>query len=136
MAATPKVTYISLGADDPVLDAAFASAVTKVRGELGRSYPLHVAGDTRAGATPIESRSPADARTVVARVASATAEDVRDAVAAAKAAFPAWSATPWQERAALLDRAADIVRERRLELAAWLIFEMGKNRVEALGEIE
>ena len=43
---------------------------------------------------------------------------------------------PWQERAAILDRAADIVRERRFELAAWLIFEMGKNRVEALGEIE
>jgi 1-pyrroline-5-carboxylate dehydrogenase len=136
MAATPKVTYISLGADDPVLDAAFASAVTKVRGELGRSYPLHVGGDTRAGGPPIESRSPADTRTVVARVASATAEDVRDAVAAAKAAFPAWSATPWQERAALLDRAAALVRERRLELSAWMIFEMGKNRIEALGEIE
>jgi len=43
---------------------------------------------------------------------------------------------PWKERAAILDRAADIVRERRYELAAWLIFEMGKNRVEALGEIE
>ena len=43
---------------------------------------------------------------------------------------------PWQERAAILDRAADIVRAARFELAAWLIFEMGKNRVEALGEIE
>ena len=61
---------------------------------------------------------------------------MRDAVAAARAAFPRWSAVPWQERAAILDRAADIVRERRFELAAWLIFEMGKNRVEALGEIE
>ena len=73
---------------------------------------------------------------VVARVATATDADVRDAVAAAHAAFPRWSAVPWQERAAILDRAADIVRERRFELAAWLIFEMGKNRVEALGEIE
>jgi 1-pyrroline-5-carboxylate dehydrogenase len=133
---TGKVTYISLSADDPALDAAFAAAIAKVEGELGRTYPLHVAGETRAGAAPIESRSPADTRRVVARVATATADDVRDAVAAAKAAFPAWSATPWQERAALLDRAAAIVRERRLELAAWLILEMGKNRVEALGEIE
>jgi len=133
---TAKVTYISLSADDPALDAAFEKAIAEVRGALGRSYPLHIAGRTRDGGTPIESRSPTDSRVVVARVATASEADVRDAVAAAQAAFPAWSATSWQERAAMLDRAADIVRERRLELAAWLIFEMGKNRVEALGEIE
>jgi len=136
MSPTAKVTYISLSADDPALDAAFEAAIADVRAALGRDYPLHVAGETRAGATPIESRSPTDARLVVGRVATATTTDVNDAVAAAHAAFPRWSAVPWQERAAILDRAADIVRERRLELATWLIFEMGKNRVEALGEIE
>jgi 1-pyrroline-5-carboxylate dehydrogenase len=136
MSPTAKVTYISLSADDPALDAAFDAAIAKVHAELGRSHPLHVAGETRAGAAPIESRSPTDTRVVVARVATAAESDVRDAVAAASAAFPGWRAVPWQERAAILDRAADIVRERRLELAAWLIYEMGKNRVEALGEIE
>ena len=136
MSPTAKVTYISLSADDPVLDAAFDAAIADVRAALGRDYPLHVAGKTRAGAAPIESRSPTDTRVVVARVATATAADVNDAVTAARAAFPSWSAVPWQERAAILDRAADIVRQRRFELAAWLIFEMGKNRVEALGEIE
>jgi len=136
MSPTGKVTYISLSADDPALDAAFTSAIADVRAALGRDYPLHVAGTTRTGGAAIESRSPTDTRVVVARVATATEADVREAVAAAHAAFPRWSAVPWQERAAILDRAADIVRERRFELAAWLIFEMGKNRVEALGEIE
>src|SRR5262245_14111476 len=136
MSPTGKVTYISLSADDPALDAAFEAAIAKVRGALGNQYPLHVAGATRPGAAPIESRSPADTRVIVGRVATATETDVRDAVAAAREAFPRWSAVPWQERAAILDRAADIVREQRFELAAWLIFEMGKNRVEALGEIE
>jgi len=136
MSATAKVTYISLSADDPALDAEFAAAIANVRGALGATHPLHVAGKTRAGAAPIESRSPTDTRTVVARVATATETDVRDAVAAAREAFPRWSAVPWQERAAILDRAADIIRARRLELATWLILEMGKNRVEALGEIE
>src|SRR5262252_3095157 len=136
MSPTAKVTYISLSADDPALDAEFETAIAKVRAALGGNHPLHVAGKTRAGAAPIESRNPADTRVVVARVATATEADVRDAVAAAREAFPRWSAVPWQERAAVLDRAADIVRERRFELAAWLIFEMGKNRVEALGEIE
>jgi 1-pyrroline-5-carboxylate dehydrogenase len=131
-----KVTYISLSADDPALDAAFESAIDGVRKELGRRHPLHVAGETRADRAPIVSTSPADRRIVVGEVASATDDDVRDAVAAAKAAFPAWSARAWQERAAIIDRAAEIVRRRRLELSAWLIYEMGKNRVEALGEIE
>src|SRR5213078_2387872 len=113
MSATAKVTYISLSADDPALDAAFETAIAKVRGALGGSHPLHVAGQTRSSETAIERRSPNDTRVVVARVASATAGDVKDAVAAAREAFPRWSAVPWKERAAILDRAADIVRERR-----------------------
>jgi 1-pyrroline-5-carboxylate dehydrogenase len=136
MAGTGKITYISLGADDPEVNASFEAAIAAVAPQLGQTHPLHVAGDKRAGSGVIESRSPTDTRVVVARVASGTADDVRDAVAAARAAFPAWSRTPWTERAQLLERAADIIRRRRYELAAWLIHEMGKNRVEALGEIE
>jgi 1-pyrroline-5-carboxylate dehydrogenase len=131
-----KVTYISLSADDPAIDAAFGSAIVRARATLGASHPLHVAGQTRAGAGAIDSRSPTDARTVVARIAAAGESDLRDAVAAARAAFPAWSARPWAERAAIVERAAELVRERKFELSVWLILEMGKNRVEALGEIE
>jgi 1-pyrroline-5-carboxylate dehydrogenase len=136
MTATGKVTYISLGADDPEANAAFDAAILEVGRQLGRTVPLHVAGRTRAGSGTIDSLSPTDTRVVVARVASGTDGDVRDAVAAARAAFPAWSRTPWTERAQLLEKAADLIRRRRYELAAWLIHEMGKNRVEALGEIE
>jgi 1-pyrroline-5-carboxylate dehydrogenase len=136
MTATGKITYISLGADDPEVNAAFDAAIARVGAELGKSYPLHIAGQTRAGATSIESLSPSDTRVVVARVASGTKQDVDDAVAAARAAFPAWSRTPWTERAQLLDRAAALIHKRRYELAAWLIHEMGKNRIEALGEVE
>src|SRR5262249_25378531 len=86
--------------------------------------------------TTTDSRSPADARVLVARVASGTATDVNDAVAAARGAFPTWSRTPFAERARLIDRAAEIVRRRRYELSVWMIWEIGKSRVEALGEIE
>jgi 1-pyrroline-5-carboxylate dehydrogenase len=136
MASTGKITYISLGADDPEVNAAFDSAIAEVGKQLGRAVPLHVAGKTRAGASSIESLSPTDTRVVVARVASGTGQDVSDAVAAARAAFPAWSARPWAERAQLLERAAETIRRRRYELSAWLIHEMGKNRIEALGEVE
>lgn len=131
-----KITYISLSADDPAVNAGFETALAQVRAALGRTTPLHVGGVTRATSDTTESRSPIDTRLVVARAASGTADDVRDAVAAARAAFPAWSRTPWQERARLIDRAADIIRGRRFELSVWMILEMGKNRVEALGEIE
>jgi 1-pyrroline-5-carboxylate dehydrogenase len=131
-----KVTYVSLSADDPATNAAFDQAIADVRGRLGRTWPLLVDGEDRMTAGTFDSVSPTDTRIVVARVASATAQDVDDAVRAARAASPAWRRTPWPERAARLEKAARIIRSRRYELAAWMIFEMGKNRVEALGEIE
>jgi 1-pyrroline-5-carboxylate dehydrogenase len=131
-----KITYISLSADDPQVNAAFEAAIAGVRGHLGQSWPLRIGGERRFAAETFESRSPTDIRVVVARVPAGTATDVRDAVAAARGAFRDWSHTPWTRRAEILDRAAAIIRERRYELAAWLIHEMGKNRVEALGEIE
>jgi 1-pyrroline-5-carboxylate dehydrogenase len=137
MTTTPKkVTYVSLSADDPEIDAGFEAAIAAARSALGQTYPARVAGEDRPGDGVIESRNPADTRQVVARVASATAADLRDAVAAARAASPAWSARPWEERAALVEKAGGMIRARRFELSVWMILEMGKNRVEALGEIE
>jgi 1-pyrroline-5-carboxylate dehydrogenase len=136
MTGTGKITYISLNADDPEVNAAFDAAIAKVRGDLGRTVPMHIGGELRQGSSTFESRSPSDTRVVVARVPAGTADDVRDAVAAARAAFPAWSAAPWTYRADLIDRAAEIIRRRRYELSVLLILEMGKNRIEALGEIE
>jgi 1-pyrroline-5-carboxylate dehydrogenase len=136
MSEPSKVTYVSLCADDPEVRAGFEAAIAEVGGQLGRTYPLRIAGVARPGGETSESRSPADTRVLVARVASGTAADVDDAVAAARAAFPAWSRTPWPERARLLERAAALIRQRRYELGVWLIHEMGKNRLEALGEIE
>jgi 1-pyrroline-5-carboxylate dehydrogenase len=135
-ASASKVTYVSLSADDPMIDAGFAAAIAEAGATMGATAPLRVAGETRAGAGAIESRSPADTRVVVARVTAGGEADLRDAVAAARAAFPAWSARPWQERVAIIERAAEIVRARKFELSVAMILEMGKNRVEALGEIE
>jgi 1-pyrroline-5-carboxylate dehydrogenase len=131
-----KVTYVSLSADDPAIDAGFARAVAEAEESLGTTLSLRVAGEARAGAGAIESRSPADTRVVVARVASGGEADLRDAVAAARAAFPAWSARSWEDRVAIIERAAEIIRARKFELSVAMILEMGKNRVEALGEIE
>src|SRR6266540_2125348 len=83
-----------------------------------------------------EELSPIDHDLVIGEFAQATREDVRDAVAAATAFAPAWAATPWKERVALVRRAADLISERRSELAALMSMEVGKNRLEALGDVE
>jgi 1-pyrroline-5-carboxylate dehydrogenase len=132
----PKITYVTLTADNQELQAQFDAAIARVKAAEPRTCPLLIAGQPRATGETTESRSPADTRVLVARVASGSAADVADAVAAAKAAFPAWRGRPWQERAAILERVAQKIRERRFELGTWLVLEMGKNRIEALGEIE
>jgi 1-pyrroline-5-carboxylate dehydrogenase len=134
--AEPKVTYATLSADNDELHARLDSAVVRVRGELGRTLPLLIAGQPRTPSATADSVSPTDTSVVVARAAQGSAQDVNDAVTAAAAAFADWRRTPWAHRCDLLDRAADIIRQERYELTAWLILEMGKNRVEALGEIE
>jgi len=79
---------------------------------------------------------PFDTRIVLGEFARGSALHVRDAINAARAAFPAWSRTPWQERVKLLRRAADHIREHRWELSVLMGFEAGKTRLECVGDVE
>ena len=75
-------------------------------------------------------------RLAVGNFAQASDRHVERAVAAAKAAFPAWRDTPWAERAELLNKVADLISERLFEISAVVSMEIGKNRLEAIGEVE
>jgi 1-pyrroline-5-carboxylate dehydrogenase len=131
-----KITYATLSADNEELQSAFDAAVERVRGELGRSYPMLIGAEERRGETEFEDRSPIDASIVVSRFPVGTRQDVRDAIAAARAAFPAWRDLGWRRRLELIRRAADLISERQFEYAALMSFEVGKNRLEALGDVE
>jgi RHH-type transcriptional regulator, proline utilization regulon repressor / proline dehydrogenase / delta 1-pyrroline-5-carboxylate dehydrogenase len=102
------------------------AALARVKSELGRTYPPIVANGPVPTAATIDSLNPSHSREVVGRCARATVADAERAIAAAKAAFPAWRATDPKERAALLFRAAQIMRRRSVELAAWEVYECGK----------
>jgi 1-pyrroline-5-carboxylate dehydrogenase len=67
---------------------------------------------------------------------SGSVANVNSAVAAARAGYPNWSARPWQERVAIIQSAAEMIRERKFDLAAIMIHECGKSRTEAIGEVE
>ncbi len=136
MTNSPKVTYVTASADNAELNAQFDAAILAVRPQLGRTSPLYIDGKPRHTRDTSLSLNPADTRVVVARAAVGVPQDVQDAVAAAAAQAVPWRKTPWPERCAIVGRAAALIRQRRFELAVWLIFETGKNRVEALGEID
>jgi RHH-type proline utilization regulon transcriptional repressor/proline dehydrogenase/delta 1-pyrroline-5-carboxylate dehydrogenase len=106
--------------------AAFSVAIDKARDEHGIEVPALIAGEQVRTAATIASVDPAQIDRVVATSASCTGADADRAIAAAVAAEPAWRAAPPVERAGLLFRAAQWMRERRDELAALECFEAAK----------
>ena len=132
----PKITYATLRADNEELHAAFEAGIGAARARLGREHPNVIDGMARPGEATFELRSPIDQDILVGRFASGSRQDVRAAIAAARAAQPAWKALGWQSRIDILRRAADIISERLMEYGALMAIEVGKNRIEALGEVE
>ena len=102
---------------------------------LGQYHRNFVDGAERDGDGTIEKRSPIDGA-VLGTFARATRDDVRDAIAAARRAFPGWRDIGWRERVRLLRAAADLISERQMAFAALMAMEVGKNRLEALGDVE
>jgi len=131
-----KITYATLRADNEELHEQFERGVEKARAELGQHYPNYVNGEARHGEGEFEDRSPIDDGLVLGWFAKGTRQDAKDAIAAARAFAPTWAATPWRERVAILRRAADLISERQFEYAALMVYEVGKNRLEALGDVE
>ncbi len=115
--------------------AAFAAALDRVRSQLGKHYPLIIGGAAVNTQASLTSTNPANPKQIIGTTASAGAAEVDRAVAAAAAAFPAWRDTPVEKRAAILRRAAQIMRDRRDELAAWTVYECAKPWREADGDI-
>lgn len=130
-----KITYVTLAGNEEA-NATYEAAVATMRASLGAAHSSWIDGRPVAGGPPIEDRSPIDTDVVVATFARASAADVGAAIDGAKKAFPAWSRRPWEERVAILRRAAESISARSAELAALMSIEVGKNRLEAMGDAE
>ncbi|HWE36922.1 MAG TPA: L-glutamate gamma-semialdehyde dehydrogenase [Isosphaeraceae bacterium] len=110
-------------------------ALDEVRGKLGSPYSLRIGGQSIRADSELTRHDPSDRSRLVAVVAKAEPKHADAAIAAARAAFPSWSATPARERADVLVRAAAIMKRRRFELAAWEVFECGKPWREADADV-
>jgi 1-pyrroline-5-carboxylate dehydrogenase len=111
------------------------AAIEKVRGQLGREYDLIIGGKRVKTTDKIKSINPAKPSQIVGLHQKAGKEQVEPAMSAALKAFETWSRTSVEERAALLFRVGDLLRERKFEFMAWLVFEVSKNWAEADGDI-
>jgi 1-pyrroline-5-carboxylate dehydrogenase len=133
---TSKVTYVTLAGNEEA-NAAYDVAVAAVRASLGVTHANWIDGAKAAKDRPLfDDLSPADTSVRIGRFPRATAADVGAAIEGARRAFPAWGGRPWTERVAILRRAAEAISSRMTELAALMSLEVGKNRLEAMGDAE
>lgn len=114
---------------------AMLAALDKVQNELGREYPLVIGGKEIYTDEKITSINPSKFDEVVGYFSKGTKKHAEEAIIVADEVFKHWSQVVPEERARYLLKAAAIARRRRLELAAWMVFEVGKNWVEADADV-
>lgn len=134
MATQQRITYSTMAAD-PNLHVEFDAAIERVKGTLGKTYPMYIGGEEATAAEQFDDHSPIDTRIVLGRFQQGGREHVQQAIAAARAAAPGWGSTPWQERVRLLKKVCDTIRTHQYDLSSLMIYEVGKNRLECLGDV-
>src|ERR1041384_3684291 len=102
--------------------AAMRAALDKVKSQLGREYPLVIGGERIQTGDTLDSINPANRTEVIGKFHKATKELANKAVETAAEAFKTWRNVPPRERAELLFRTAALMRERKHEFSAWMIY--------------
>jgi acyl-CoA reductase-like NAD-dependent aldehyde dehydrogenase len=131
-----KLTYATMFNPPEQLHERFDAAMSRTLGRLGARHALHIAGEERDAGQVLRKYNPANQQQQLGEFASAGAADVDAALSAAQAAWPAWKRMPVAKRAQLLRQVGRLIEERVYDIAAALTLEVGKNRMEALGEAQ
>ncbi|GAB6886756.1 L-glutamate gamma-semialdehyde dehydrogenase [Desulfothermus okinawensis JCM 13304] len=114
---------------------AFYRAISEVRGELGRTYPLVIGGKEIHTEDKIPSVNPANPDEVIGYISQASKKEVDDAISAAKSVLYDWRELSGEDRAKYLFKAADYARKNIFKLAAWQILEVGKQWDQAHADV-
>jgi RHH-type proline utilization regulon transcriptional repressor/proline dehydrogenase/delta 1-pyrroline-5-carboxylate dehydrogenase len=128
--------------NEPVMDfslvenqQAMRKAIASIRKELDKEYFLVIGEKEKKGVEVKPSENPALPTEIIGRIHNASEDDTNEAVDVAVRSFEKWSRTPIAQRVTCMVRAAEIMKTRRLELAAWEILECGKNWEEADADV-
>jgi 1-pyrroline-5-carboxylate dehydrogenase len=136
LADLPRITYTSAPADLEPLHALFDQELPLFRARLGARWSNRIAGRADGEGTEYSAASPIDSSLALGTFVEASPAAVARAVAAARNGFERWGRTPWRERVALMKRFARELDRAKYELAMAVMYEVGKTRLEALGETE
>ncbi len=131
-----KLTYGNMFNPPEELHKGFDKAVAKLRANLGKEYGMIIDNKDVFADDKYDDRSPVNTDWVLAKIQKGNATHANMAIAAARRAFPAWSRTPWQKRVQLVRKAAANIEKRIFELGAAMALEVGKNRMESLGDVQ
>ena len=130
-----KLTYATMFNPPEELHSRFDAALLKLKEGLGREYPMIIDNKDVFADEKYERRSPVNTDWVLAVMQKGSEQHAHQALAAARQAFPGWSHTPWQERVRHLRKVADLIDQRMFEMGPAMALEVGKNRMECLGDI-
>jgi 1-pyrroline-5-carboxylate dehydrogenase len=131
-----KLTYSTMFNPPEELHKGFDKAVVRLKANLGKEHGMIIDGKDVRADDKFEDRSPVNTDWVLAVMQKGNATQAKMAIEAARKAFPAWSRTPWQKRVQLVRKAASNIEKRIFELGAAMALEVGKNRMESLGDVQ
>jgi 1-pyrroline-5-carboxylate dehydrogenase len=122
--------------NEKLFHALYDKAIKSVESEFGNTYFMIINGKKVRGPKNIHHFSPNDRQLILGYVQRASGSQVRNAIKAARRAFNIWGTMKYQHRIRIFRKIAQLMRKRKFELAVWLTFENGKNRYEAIGDID
>ncbi len=114
---------------------AFKKAISEVREEIGKTYPLIINGEEIYTEDKIASVNPANPKEVIGYVSQASKKHIDKAIEAALSSLYEWRDTSPENRAKYLFKAADYARKNIFKLAAWQILEVGKQWDQAHADV-
>lgn len=114
----------------------FEDAVESVRKKFGKKYPCIIDGKEVFSEQTFDVRSPSDTRIILGTFPKLDKSQTNEAILAAKNAFTKWSHMSYQERSNVFKQTADEFSKIKFELAAWMSFENGKTRIEAINDVD
>lgn len=117
-------------------DENYEKSFEKVKNQIGQKYPNVINGTEKFSDKNFEVRSPSDTRLVLGEFPQTSIEDTKRAINAAKNSFSEWSDVSYQQRVKIFQDCADSFSQEKFELAAIISLENGKNRIEAMNDVD
>jgi 1-pyrroline-5-carboxylate dehydrogenase len=131
-----KLTYATMFNPPEEMHKGFDKAVASLKQNLGKEYGMFIDGKEVFADEKFEVRSPINTDWVLGVMQKGNAAHAQMAIAAARRAAPAWGRTPWKTRVKLVRKAASLLEKRIFELGAAMALNVGKNRMESLGDVQ